>query len=79
MKSFKLVDAVSNMLSNPEIFRAIGSVSSYVVLFVISGNLSDSDRLGSISKQFTKAVLTVKYMVNLEFTLLHAANDSRRR
>ena len=45
MKSFKLVGAVSNVLSNPEIFRVIGNVCSYVVLFLISRILSDSVRL----------------------------------
>ena len=37
MKSFKLVDACNNVLSKPEIFRLIGKICLYVVLFLISG------------------------------------------
>ena len=49
MKLFKLVGVVSNVLSNPEIFRVIGNVCLYVVLFVISRNSSDSVRFGNMS------------------------------
>ena len=49
MKSFKLVDACNSVLSNPEIFKLIGKICSYVVLFLISGTCSDSVELGNIS------------------------------
>ena len=78
MKSFKLVGAFSNVLSKPEIFRLIGKVCLYVVLFLIIRNCNDSVRLGNMYKQFAKAVLIVKYMVNLDVLLSHADNDSRR-
>ena len=50
MKSFKLVGASSNLVSNLEMFMLIGNVCSYVVLLLISGNCSDSIRLGNMSK-----------------------------
>ena len=50
MKSFKLVGAFSNVLSKPEIFRLIGKVCLYIVLFLIIRNCNDSVRLGNISK-----------------------------
>ena len=50
MKSFKLVGEFSNVLSKPEIFRLIGKVCSYMVLFLINGNYNDSVRLGNMSK-----------------------------
>ena len=78
MNSFRSVDVDSNVLSNLEMFREMLMVSLNVVLFLITSNSKDSVKLGNISKSFTKAVLTVKYMVNLEFVLSHGANDSRR-
>ena len=50
MKSLKLVDACNNVLSKPAIFRLIGKICSYVVLFLISGTYTDSVKLGNISK-----------------------------
>ena len=50
MKFFKVVGALSNVLSNPEIFRVTGNVYSYVVLVLISRNSSDSVTLGKMSK-----------------------------
>ena len=49
MKSFKLVDACSRVLSKPEIFKLIGKTCLYVVLFLISGTCSDSVKLGNMS------------------------------
>ena len=50
MTSFKLVDAWNNVLPKPEIFRLIGKICLYVVLFLISGTCSDSVELGNIPK-----------------------------
>ena len=47
---FKLVGAFSNVLSKPEIFRLMGKVCLYIVLFLIIGNCNDSVRLGNMSK-----------------------------
>ena len=55
------------MVSNLEIFREMGKVCSEVVLFLIMRNSRDSVKLGNLSKILTKAVLTVKYIVNFEF------------
>ena len=74
MNCSRLIDAVTNVLSNLELFREMGRVCLNVVLFLIIGNSGDFIKLGNISKLFAKAVLTVKYIVNLESTLSHTAN-----
>ena len=45
-----LVAVFSNVVSNLEMLMLIGNVCSYVVLFLISENCSDSVRLGNMSK-----------------------------
>ena len=50
IKSFKLVDTCSSVLSKPEIFKLIGKICLYVVQFLISGTCSDSVELENISK-----------------------------
>ena len=51
----------------------MGRVCSKVVLCLIIWNSRDSVKLGNLSRYFTKAVLTVKYIVNFEFAFSHAA------
>ena len=59
-------------------FNETGEICSNVVLFLIIGISGDSVKFGNIVEKLAKAVLIVKYMINLEFALSHAANDSRR-
>ena len=49
-KFFRSVDAVSNVLSNLEMFKETGKICSDVVLFLIIRSSSDSVKFGNISE-----------------------------
>ena len=48
MNSLRLLDAVSKVGSNLEIFKEMGKVYSKVVLFLITGNSRDCVKLGNL-------------------------------
>ena len=57
----------------------MGKVCLKVVLFFIIRDSRDSGRLENGSKYLMKAVFTVKYITNFEFTPWHVASDSKRK